>query len=536
MKQLFQKSLLIISFIISFINASSQTPTVGLIYNDTDATEGYMLFSPEINKSVYLINNCGEKINEWTFSELPALTCYFLENGNLLRAGQDSLEIRDWNNNLIWSYALTANGIRAHHDIEPLPNGNILLVVRDIYNKAQMIEAGKDTNTVKQNTQLDKIVELEPSGTNDATIVWEWKIMDHLVQDFDSTKNNYGVINDHPELIDINYESFDDIDWSHANSVDYNAGLDQILITIRHLSEIIIVDHSTTGKESQGKSVGRYGRGGDILWRWGNVNVYRKGESNQQKLFMPHDAQWVKAGYPDEGKITVFNNGDGETQPFSSIHIVDPELTDSGYTINNGIFLPDDFEWSWSGLILGDTVFERNKSGVQQLQSGNLLMCETSIGRVSELTKSGELLWTYVNPSGMSIFNQYEIITPLSGVTIYRGEKYPADYPGFYGLDLSPQGIIENENPVSDSCIAIVGVENDVADNLKIINPVVNNRLEFSENVSINSIAIYDITGKLIFKKDNFRGNNIPVYLKQSVYILQFTTKNKVYNRKIVVQ
>ena len=94
-----------------------QTQTIGIQKASSLTSEGYTLFTPSSNTSVYLINNCGEKINEWTFSEKAALTCYLLENGNLLRAGKDSLEIRDWNNVVVWSYPTTANGITQHHDI-----------------------------------------------------------------------------------------------------------------------------------------------------------------------------------------------------------------------------------------------------------------------------------------------------------------------------------------------------------------------------------------------------------------------------------
>ncbi len=101
--------------IVNFINA--QEPTVGLIYNSGNATEGYTLYTPEGNNTSVLINNCGELINEWQFNENPGLTCYILENGNILRAGQDSLQIRDWNNNVIWTYAMDDNNLPQHHDI-----------------------------------------------------------------------------------------------------------------------------------------------------------------------------------------------------------------------------------------------------------------------------------------------------------------------------------------------------------------------------------------------------------------------------------
>ena len=38
-------------------------------------------------------------------------------------------------------------------------------------------------------------------------IVWEWHATDHIVQDYDESKLNFGVVADVPNLIDINYNN-----------------------------------------------------------------------------------------------------------------------------------------------------------------------------------------------------------------------------------------------------------------------------------------------------------------------------------------
>ena len=73
----------------------------------------------------------------------------------------------------------------------------------------------------------EHIVEVD---TDTDSIVWEWHTWDHLIQDYDSTKSNFGIIAEHPERININFPQGGPLshggDWLHINSIDYNADLD----------------------------------------------------------------------------------------------------------------------------------------------------------------------------------------------------------------------------------------------------------------------------------------------------------------------
>jgi signal transduction histidine kinase len=62
-------------------------------------------------------------------------------------------------------------------------------------------------------------------------------------------KDNYQTsIVDHPELLNINYNT--QKDWIHMNGVNYNPMLDQITFSSHNLSEIYVIDHSTTTAEA----------------------------------------------------------------------------------------------------------------------------------------------------------------------------------------------------------------------------------------------------------------------------------------------
>lgn len=344
------------------------------------------------------------------------------------------------------------------------------------------------------------------------------------------------MVEDHPELVDINFDNGQNRDWTHVNAVDYNAELNQILITARHLSEIIIIDHSTTTEEASGHTGGTSAMGGDILWRWGNPQVYRQGTPFNQKLKWPHDAEWVKSDYLDGGKISVFNNNfDGEgTESF--VHLIVPEIDGIHYSMADNKFLPLDYDWSFGGELLGETLFSDKKSSMQSLPNGNVFILEYDRTIIFEITKTGELLWAYRNPAGAEIVEQFSTVNNAY-IGIFRAEKYPPDYPGFEGKDLTPLGILENTNEISDDCMQVNIEGHGFIEPLKIkTNPIENGRIFFNQDFSANTVKIIDINGRICKTIDRFSGNSIQTNLKQGVYIIQIFTDNDIIIEKVFVQ
>lgn len=538
------KKIVLFLLALSFLNSNAQDPTVGLLYHDENVSEGYVLITPSRNNEVFLINPCGEKVNQWTFTETPGATCYLLTNGNLLRAGKENLEIRDWDNNVVWSYPTTANGIDQHHDIEPLPNGNILCIARDTYSQSQMSVEGRNPANTDAEFRLEKIIELQPVGTNQANIVWVWKYKDHLIQDFDATKNNFGVVEDHPELLDVNFANGATSDFIHLNGIDYNANLDQIIISARHLNEIMIIDHSTTTTEAASHSGGNSNKGGDFLWRWGNPQVYRRGTEADRKLFLQHNASWVEENYLDVGKISVFSNGEpGSSQTYSSVHLIEPEIVNGNYTLTNNRFSPADYDWSWSGSILGVLLSQDRQSGTHSLPNGNFIICEALLGRISEITKSGTLLWSYKNPTGIYFpatgitthYNQFSTIPPNVN-TVFKADKYPPSYIGFTGKDLTPIGIIENANSLSLECSASLLTDSFSLENFTVQNPVQSNIISFNQSIYADTVTIYDSKGRIVLEQEHFSGNQIEHNLCESLYIMKITSNNSTKKIKLIIQ
>ncbi len=455
--------------LVSFSLVSGQEQTVGLFLNDSKSFNGYTLFSGLSYTSTYLIDNSGLLVNSWETDYVPGNTAYLLENGDLLRsadpagnttfmAGGDAgrVEKFDWEGNLIWEFEYSDSLVRAHHDIEPLPNGNVLILAWEFKSRTEATSAGRDS-TFDGVMWPEHIIEVEPQGPTGAVIVWEWHIWNHLIQDFDSTQENFGVVMDHPELIDINFANNGTPDWLHANAVDYNPELEQIMIGIPRLHELWVIDHSTTTEEAAGHTGGNSGKGGDILYRWGNPEAYDAGTPADRKFFNQHHPHWIEAGLPGAGNILVFNNGPGRPEgDFSTIdEIVPPVDSNGNYSLTPGMaFGPEEPVWRYSAPNPTE-FFARFISGAQRLENGNTLICNGAHGTFFEIDSMQDSVWLYINPvTNEGPLTQGDPVPVVNGRNtnlVYRATRYGPDYPGLANKDLTPGDPVEIDPTVGIS-------------------------------------------------------------------------------------
>lgn len=450
--------------------------TMGVVFCNGNATTGYTLFAPMPGNTTYLIDHEGRWIHEWVSpgNHRPALSAYLLSDGSLLRTANTAstavgnfsgggtsgkLERISWDGTLEWSWEYNGATHISHHDIEPMPNGNILLIAWEERTQEESIQAGRnpeiasDSPGEEWHVWPDHIIEIEPVGNDDANIVWKWHAWDHLIQDYDPSKDNYGVVADHPERLNINYvggsgNAAGRADWMHCNGIDYNADLDQIAISCRSMHEIYIIDHSTTIEEAAGHSGGRWGKGGDILYRWGNPQVYGKGLSSDQQLFGQHDVNWIQDGHPMAGALSIFNNGNGRYPSYSSVEIIVPPTVNDTYVLEeNGTFGPSTSSWSWD---MGEAMYSGSISGVDALSNGHLLVTHGTKGTLYEVDENGNVVWTYINPTGSNgAYNQSQTIPDgmRAGTTlnqIFKATHIPASHPSLNGRTLIPGDYLEH--------------------------------------------------------------------------------------------
>ena len=440
--------------------------TVGTtIYDPTNVFDGYTLIYPHNQPNAYLLNFCGEVMHQWEsdFDSRPGNTAYLMPNGDLVMTrrpasiagnpiwaggGGATVERRTWENEVIWSYTQNDDSARFHHDIAPMPNGNVLAICWEAIDSTAALAAGADPETLTA-TGLwsEKIVELQPDGMGGAEVVWEWRLWDHLVQDVDADAANFGVVSEQPHKVDLNFPSpGNPADFVHMNSIDYNPLNDHILVSAPEYDEVWVIDHSAFSN-------------GDLKWRWGNPAAYGVDDSTQHHLHYQHDANWVdepyQMGSPFLGKISIFNNRvPGEEGQHSALTVVAPPYDEyeNTYLLNDGVFAPAAPDWEWEAT--DATSFSSGGlSSFQPLAGPRFLVCEGRAGRISEITLAGDTVWQYVTPlqSGVPVAQGTELL-PAANMT-FRATRYPAVLPIFNELDGVDAVVIELDPQPLPACL-----------------------------------------------------------------------------------
>ncbi len=434
--------------------AKAAPAKVGLLVNDPRALQGYTLISPFDSSKAFLFDMEGRVVRSWETGCPVALSAFLLDNGHLMRPGSIGYDVRvfgpgpgvggriqefTWEGELVWDFKFYNAKQLPHHNTTILPNGNVLLIVWDRKIAEEAIGAGRRPEmTGDRHLLVDSLIEIKPTGKTTGDVVWEWHLWDHLVQDFDRSKANFGSVEGHPELVNINFGE-DELpsviaareakekgqvkadgkvaakadasptakrpprinpDYTHFNGVAYNPDLNQIAVSVWTFSEFWIIDHGTTTAEAAGHAGGRRGKGGDLLYRWGNPRAYRAGTKTDRKLFNQHNAHWIPESLPGAGHLLLFNNG--PERPGGSYSSVDelvlPVDSQGNYTFGPGkTFGPDGPVWSYNAPNKRD-FYSSFISGTQRLSNGNTLICSGANGTIFEVTPEKAIVWKYVNP------------------------------------------------------------------------------------------------------------------------------------------
>uniref|UniRef100_A0A7S1EZK5 Uncharacterized protein n=1 Tax=Noctiluca scintillans TaxID=2966 RepID=A0A7S1EZK5_NOCSC len=403
--------------------AGTSYATVGVVACQEGVCEGYTLFSQA--RTTYLLDKEGCLMHTW-IAKRDIFVSYLRSTGNLIRDGNELeltpqfqaggaagyVEEVTWENELVWSWCAQPRfRYLTHHDLELLPNGNVLVLVWEKKSKAQALAAGRHPELVPDDEVWNNLViELRPDPARHAADeAARWSQWDHLVQDFDDSKSNYvDDVAAHPDKYDINFcppggknacrngglspgqheasglavfggtGKTGERDWLHANGVAYTekAGRGFVLLSYNVPSEVVIMEWPPND--------------GGILHRFGNPLVPRRGDRFDRSLFVQHSPKFVHDDDEQKLRVLLFNNGCAPSRMWSTI---DEYVLDLGR---------GDVELAWSfGPPCGHhgSFYCHHSSGVRRCPDGkNNLVTMGPQGIIFEVTPEGKEVWRFISP------------------------------------------------------------------------------------------------------------------------------------------
>ena len=373
-----------------------------IIKSTAQVYDGLTLFAPNQSgaTSATLYDTSWVAVKTWTgFTASTGYSSALMPGGTIVRHAKGGttpsgapmgpicgkVQKHNYAGTLIWDYNASGTDYISHHDICPMPNGNVLIICYEKKDAATVTAAGGNNNITMW---PDKIIEVEPTGATTGNIVWEWHTWDHICQNVDASKPNYvtSIVNN-PQLININYKQASD--WQHMNGVDYNPILDQIAFSSHNLNEWYIIDHSTTTAEAASHAGGNAGKGGDILYRWGNPAAY--GASGTAVLNVTHDVHWIPEGVPNTGRLAGFNNR-GVSNSQSSGDQIDVPINGYNYNITAGqAYAPA----TYNSRNTTTGMYTSNMGSTQQFPNGNELICSALSGKIYEFNSAGTVIMNH---------------------------------------------------------------------------------------------------------------------------------------------
>ena len=478
---------------------------------------GFTLFSPLDSRRVILVDMAGEEVHHWDTPLKPGDSCYLTERGTVLacqRYGDDPyfqdagghggkvLELGH-DGEVLWTFDWNGEHGSQHHDIEELPNGNILFVAWDRMTREDALAAGRDPELLEGGEWWGGAVyEVKPTRPEGGEIVWSWHAMDHVVQSYDEDLAGYVEDpSEHPHKIDINGDFDPD-----PPSEEEQAEIDQQMAAIGYagggsddddqgddaVADDAADDDAAADDEEEKEdpadaarkarvkgadwmhtnavaynakldqiaiSVRRFdevwiidhgttreeakGPKGDLLYRWGNPFAYGMGAHAERPLLGQHNVQWIPEGYLGAGNLIVFNNGNRERE-WSTLVEWWPPLDEAGrYTREEGQpFGPAEPQWVYEAAE-PESFYSPFISGVQRLPNGNTLACSGAPGRVFEVSPAGEVVWDWRSPFQAPEGTKKDLEDWPTAM--FRALRYGADHPGIAAL--RAKGIDLPEDP-----------------------------------------------------------------------------------------
>lgn len=249
----------------------------------------------------------------WWMGSSQPMDAKLLPDGTLAwgRPSANAFEIHQLDGTLLTSWRTVGMRIDLH-DLQALPNGNVLLGSYPVRPGTTDLSAYGGPAT--GGTPIDaEIQEIRPDGT----LAWSWNVIDHI--DLSETPERWrNEIYSQPRPQPDGREGFD---WAHWNSLEKVGNT--LILSFRHLDAIYAIDMTT----------------GDTIWKLGGTTTPESltvvGDPESNPLSGQHYARILA-----NGNLTIYDNNTHETAPPRGVEY-DLDLTAGTATLVDSVSDPD---------------------------------------------------------------------------------------------------------------------------------------------------------------------------------------------------
>lgn len=371
-------------------NGGSETAKAGetTVFLENLVDLSPLLVNDAVNNRVYLMNKDSKILHEWNLKTAIGNDCVLLDTGKLLALVEanspditfggfaGNLQLVNPDNSIEWEYKISNENMISHHDVEMLPNGNVIILVWMKKTGEEAIQEGFKFN---YDIYPESVFELDPSKME---IVWEWHSWDHLIQEYDESKSNFGLVSENPGKININYNPNQSGDIMHANGITYDSKNDLIYLSINFFSEIWVIDHSTTKEEAKTSVGGNQNKGGDLVYRFGNPLAYNN--TAAERLFYNQHYPNLQINEHNNTMLLFMNGNTLGQSTVYEFNLPDKPLLEPNKNNEPEIL------WAFTHPDL----YSQKVSGAEELPNGNILITEGDYG-AWEVTRNGEIVWKF---------------------------------------------------------------------------------------------------------------------------------------------
>lgn len=365
---------------------SINRPT-GLTWHEPNlSTKGYTLFTPHGDQHTYLIDIGGRVVHRWTFEHIRPGYGRLLSNGNLLMTGSD-VDLPDpppdepTKPPLPLEQHVTRLGGYHTTLVEMNWEGEIVWEYVNRFQHHDFYRFANGNTMVPEWVELPEDLHKSVKGGYKAHRERLPRLLGDDIVEIDSAGREVRRIETW-RLLDPGKDPIFPTtrrwEWTHLNGIDVSDDGD-IVFSARNTDRVAIIDHAS----------------GELRWKFSGTHA------QHNPTFTP------------EGNVQIFDNGHAG----SRVVQVDPAT--------------DEIVWQYRGQP-PQQFFSGHISGASRLESGNVLVCEGTSGRLFEVNRNHQVVWEWINP----FLNNNKRGEPT--VSIYRAHRYLADHPALVDRDLDP--------------------------------------------------------------------------------------------------